>query len=83
MAQIAYEAGAKVIVLPTIPFGNNAQQQDQTATIHFSTATAAAILMDVAKSLIRQKIDRLVILTRTAGMISSRSFATCSLKPAS
>ena len=66
-AQIAYEAGAKVIVLPTIPFGNNAQQQDQTATIHFSTATAAAILLDVAKSLMRQKIDRLVLLNSDGG----------------
>src|SRR5665213_1201514 len=66
-AQIAYEAGAKVIVLPTIPFGNNAQQQDQTATIHFSTATAAAILLDVAKSLTRQKIDRLVLLNSHGG----------------
>src|SRR5437870_11549146 len=47
----AFEAGAKPIVLPAIPFGNNAQQQDQVCTIHLSTATAFAILKDVCSSL--------------------------------
>jgi creatinine amidohydrolase len=66
-AQLAFEAGAKPIVLPTIPFGNNAQQLDQVATISFSTATAAAILRDVARSLKTQGIDRLVILNSHGG----------------
>ncbi|HZL34827.1 MAG TPA: creatininase family protein [Tepidisphaeraceae bacterium] len=66
-ARIADEAGAKVIVLPTIPFGNNAQQQDQCATIHFGTATAAAILLDVCRSLKRQGIDRLLLLNSHGG----------------
>ena len=60
-------AGAKPIVLPTIPFGNNAQQQDQVATIHFRTPTALAILMDVAQSLKRQGIDRLIVLNAHGG----------------
>src|SRR5918997_5955741 len=50
-AGLAHGRGAKVVVLPTIPFGNNAQQLDQVATISFSTATAAAVLADVAHSL--------------------------------
>jgi creatinine amidohydrolase len=66
-AKLAVEAGAKPIVLPTIPFGNNAQQQDQVATIHFSTATARAILNDVALSLKRQGIDRLLLLNSHGG----------------
>ena len=41
-ARLAHERGAKPIVLPPIPFGNNAQQLDQVATIHISTATASA-----------------------------------------
>src|SRR5262245_51973742 len=32
-AELAHEAGARVVVLPAIPFGNNAQQLDQVATI--------------------------------------------------
>jgi creatinine amidohydrolase len=66
-AAIAHEAGARAVVLPTIPFGNNAQQLDQVATIHLRTATAAAILRDVADSLRRQGIDRLVILNAHGG----------------
>src|ERR1700709_676851 len=60
-AGLAHEAGAKPLVPPTIPFGNNAQQLDQAATIHLSTATAGAILLDVARSLMAQGIDRLVV----------------------
>jgi len=66
-AKLAFEAGAKPIVLPAIPFGNNAQQLDQVATINISTATASAILGDVAQSLKAQGIDRLVILNAHGG----------------
>jgi creatinine amidohydrolase len=66
-AQLAHEAGAKIIVLPTIPFGNNEQQLDQVATISFRTATALAILADVARSLASQAIDRLVVLNAHGG----------------
>ena len=59
--------GAKVVVLPTIPFGNNAQQLDQVATISLQTTTAAAILSDVAHSLTAQGIDRLVLLNAHGG----------------
>lgn len=66
-AGIAAGRGGRVVVLPTIPFGNNAQQQDQVATIHLSTATALAILRDVAASLARQGIRRLVIVNGHGG----------------
>ena len=61
-AAIAHEAGARVVVLPTIPYGNDAQQLDQVATISLRTTTALAILADVARSLKIQGIDRLVLL---------------------
>lgn len=66
-ARLAYEAGGRPVVLPGIPFGNNAQQLDQVCTIHFSTPTAAAILGDVCRSLKLQGIDRLVILNGHGG----------------
>jgi creatinine amidohydrolase len=66
-ASTARERGAKPIVLPAIPFGNNAQQLDQVATISFRTETAAAILDDVAHSLTTQGIDRLLILNGHGG----------------
>jgi creatinine amidohydrolase len=66
-AELAQERGASVAVLPTIPFGNNEQQLDQACTISIRTSTAAAILDDVARSLARQNIDRLVILNAHGG----------------
>jgi len=66
-ARLAVGRGARGIVLPAIPFGNNAQQQDQVATIHLSTTTALAILRDVVASLGRQEIDRLVIVNAHGG----------------
>jgi creatinine amidohydrolase len=66
-AELAQTDGARVIVLPAIPFGNNEQQLDQIATISFRTATALAILNDVARSLSMQGIDRLVLLNGHGG----------------
>ncbi len=59
--------GAKPIVLPTVPFGNDGQQLDQVATISITTATAMAILTDVVTSLQKQHIDKLVILNAHGG----------------
>jgi creatinine amidohydrolase len=66
-AELAHERGARIVVLPTIPFGNDEQQLDQLSTISIRTATAAAILNDVARSLVAQGIDRLVILNGHGG----------------
>jgi creatinine amidohydrolase len=66
-AQLAHERGARPIVLPTIPFGNDEQQLDQVATISITTRTAAAILRDVVRSLKKQGIDRLLLLNAHGG----------------
>jgi creatinine amidohydrolase len=66
-AELAHERGARLAVLPAIPFGNDEQQLDQACTISFTTSTAIAVLDDVARSLVRQGIDRLVILNAHGG----------------
>lgn len=66
-AKIASERDAKVIVLPTIPFGSDEQQLDQDCTISFTTTTAHAVLSDVVRSLAKQAIDRLVIVNAHGG----------------
>ncbi len=66
-ADLAAILGSRPIVLPVIPFGNNAQQQDQVATIHVSTTTALGILRDVTSSLKRQGIDRIVVINAHGG----------------
>ena len=53
--------GARCVLLPCVPFGNDNTQLRQAATITMRTATQAAVLEDVAESLVRQGIDRLVL----------------------
>ncbi|MFW6293739.1 MAG: creatininase family protein [Spirochaetota bacterium] len=66
-AEIAVEKGGRPVVLPAVPFGNNAQQLDQAATVHLSSATAFSVLRDVARSMTSQGIDRLLIVNSHGG----------------
>ena len=66
-ARIAVERGGRPVVLPAVPFGNNAQQLDQVATCHLSSATAFHLLRDIVSSLIRQDIDRVLIVNAHGG----------------
>ncbi|MGK7397747.1 MAG: creatininase family protein [Candidatus Cyclobacteriaceae bacterium M3_2C_046] len=66
-AKVAWESGAKVIVLPTIPFGVNTGQADITLDINLNPSTQMAILSDVITVLNRQQIHKLVILNSHGG----------------
>jgi len=66
-ARIAREAGAKVIVLPTIPFGVNTGQLDIKLDINMNPSTQAAIIDDVVVSLAHQNISKLVLLNGHGG----------------
>ena len=60
--------GARAVLLPTIPFGNdNAQLRGQVATITMRTSTEQLVLHDVAESLVRQGIHRLILLNFHGG----------------
>ncbi len=63
----AHERGARCVLLPTVPFGNNNMQLSQVATVTMRTATQAAVLFDAAESMVRQGIDRLVVLNFHGG----------------
>jgi creatinine amidohydrolase len=63
----ANRLGARCILLPCVPFGNNNSQLNQVATITMRTSTQQLVLHDVADSLVRQGIDRLVILNFHGG----------------
>ena len=66
-AEAATAEGAQVIVLPTVPFGNDEQQLDQACAISITTTTAYAILRDVVRSLTTQGIDRLILVNGHGG----------------
>jgi creatinine amidohydrolase len=66
-ARQAWEDGAKVIVLPTVPFGVNTQQLDIKLTLNLNPSSQARLLEDLVRCLDGQGIPRLVILNGHGG----------------
>jgi len=66
-AKIAWEKGAKPIVLPTIPFGVNTGQSDIYLDINLNPSTQLTILNDIIETLNRQGIYKLLIFNSHGG----------------
>lgn len=66
-ARIAWEAGCRITVLPTIPFGVNTGQFDVRLDINMNPSTQLAVLRDVVEVLNRQGIYKLIILNSHGG----------------
>ncbi len=66
-AQLAWEKGAKVIVLPTIPYGVNTGQTDIYLDMNLNPSTQLAILHDIIKTLDRQGIFKLLVFNSHGG----------------
>ena len=66
-ARLAWEQKARVIVLPTIPFGVNTGQKDIKLTINMNPSTQAIILNDVVESLMHHEIHKLLIMNGHGG----------------
>jgi creatinine amidohydrolase len=66
-ARIAWEEGAKLTVLPVIPFGVNTGQSDIKLDMNMNPSTQLAVLRDVIEVLNRQGIYKLVILNSHGG----------------
>lgn len=66
-ARIAWEKGAKVIVLPTMPFGVNTGQADIKLDINLNPSTQLAILDNIIQVLNRQGIHKFMILNSHGG----------------
>src|SRR5437879_11192081 len=66
-AERAWKAGAKLVVLPIVPFGVNTGQLAIPLCINMNPSTQALVLRDVASSLAGQGIKKLVILNGHGG----------------
>jgi creatinine amidohydrolase len=66
-AERAWSNGAKVVVLPTVPFGVNTTQLDIKLTINMNPSTQAAVLGDVVHAIEGQGIHKLLILNSHGG----------------
>lgn len=66
-AERAWSRGARVVVLPTVPFGVNTTQLDLKLCVNMQPSTQAALLRDVVSSLDGQGIHKLLILNGHGG----------------
>ncbi|MGB5555812.1 MAG: creatininase family protein [Flavobacteriaceae bacterium] len=66
-ARLAWDKGAKVMVLPTIPFGVNTGQSDIYLDINLNPSTQLQILTDIVEVLNRQGIYKLLIFNGHGG----------------
>jgi creatinine amidohydrolase len=66
-AERAWAAGARVVVLPAMPFGVNTTQLDIPLCLNMNPSTQAAVLRDVTASLDGHGIHKLLILNAHGG----------------
>ena len=66
-AEKAWDAGAKVVVLPVVPFGVNTGQLDISLCMNMNPSTQLALLKDLVQVLHLQKVPKLQILNGHGG----------------
>jgi creatinine amidohydrolase len=66
-ARAAWERGAKVIVLPAVPFGVHTAQLDIPFCVNMNPSTQLAVLRDVGDTVARAGVKKLVILNGHGG----------------
>lgn len=66
-ARRAWERGARVVVLPTVPFGVNTGQLDLPLALNMNPSTQFALLGDLAAALAGQGVRKLVLLNGHGG----------------
>lgn len=78
-ARKAWKNNAKIIVLPTVPFGVNTGQLDVDLCLNMNPSTQLAVLNDIADVLHRQGIPKLVILNGHGGNHFKQMLRTLSI----
>lgn len=66
-ARIAWQAGARVVSLPPVPFGVNTGQLDIPLCLNMNPGTQAAVLRDLVDSVERAGVSKLLILNGHGG----------------
>ncbi|MEO8201644.1 MAG: creatininase family protein, partial [Gemmatimonadota bacterium] len=66
-AKLAWDGGARVLVLPTVPFGTNTGQREIPFCLNLNPSTQTAILGDLVETVERHGIRKLVIVNGHGG----------------
>jgi len=78
VGRAAAEVG--VVVAPTVPWGNTAQQMAFPGTIHIENQTLIALVKDIGRSLARHGFDKIVVVNGHGGNIAPLDIACEELK---
>ncbi len=66
-AQIAWDSGVKVVVLPAVPFGVNTGQIEVPLCLNMNPSTQTLVLQEIAQSIAGHGVRKLVILNGHGG----------------
>ncbi|MDG1874441.1 MAG: creatininase family protein [Mariniblastus sp.] len=67
ICEAAHEAGAKVILLPTIPFGTETNLREFPLAINLNPSTLNQVITDVVESLLNDGIRKVILLNSHGG----------------
>ncbi len=67
LCEAAWQRGAKVMLLPTIPYGTQTNQQAFPFAMNLNPSTLAAVIADLVETLVRQGILKIVLLNSHGG----------------
>lgn len=67
ICEAAYQRGAQVMLLPTIPYGTETNQMHFPLTMNVNPATLAVVIGDLVESLVRHGILKIVLLNSHGG----------------
>ena len=67
ICEAAWNRGAKVVLLPTIPYGTQTNQMQFPLTMNLNPATLSIVLGDLVESLSRHGIQKIVLLNSHGG----------------
>jgi len=67
LCEAAWRRGAKVMLLPTIPYGTQTNQGKFPFAMNVNPSTLNAVITDLVESLVRQGIEKIVLLNSHGG----------------
>ena len=67
VCEVAWERGAKVVLLPTIPYGTETNQRACSLSMHLIPSTLALVITDLVESLVGHGIQKIVLLNSHGG----------------
>ncbi|MHC4404609.1 MAG: creatininase family protein, partial [Planctomycetota bacterium] len=67
LCEAAWERGAKVVLLPTLPYGTHTNQREFPFAMNLNPSTLGAVIGDLVDSLVYQGIRKIVLLNSHGG----------------